>query len=101
MSNGFSHIKAVDSAASNENIQTESLVNPRKMQKFVHIEEDGSEFICDLPTDTHFNDGSGALYWKNKAGMIPYDTYMAEKHLKEVKAEAEAIKASTAKKGDK
>lgn len=69
--------------------QTAINAQPVKTAKFVHIEKDGSEFVCDLPIEKQFNDGSGVLFYVNNCGLIPYDTYMAQKHSKEEAAKRE------------
>lgn len=57
-----------------------------------------AEHVLELPIGSHYNDGTGVLFYINKCGLIPYDQYMADKHNKEVKAKREAEAGDKGKK---
>jgi hypothetical protein len=80
----------------------ETIIAPQetKYAPFVQILEDGSEFHCELPIDSQFNDGTGSNYYMRK-GFIPLGVFLAEKHKKEVAAEREklTVKPPKQKKG--
>jgi hypothetical protein len=91
MSKGFSFQPAISKGADGVEISAPVITTDgTQYAKMVHVwtNDDGieREQVINCPISSNFNDGSGVLYYINKCGLIPYDTYMADKHQREVKA---------------